>query len=249
MAVREPRKPRRELPVVKLLPNLLTLAAVCAGMTAIRFGFQGEFDRAVWLVLLAGVLDGLDGRLARLMRSQSLIGAELDSLADFLNFGIVPALLLYSWTLHEIGGPGWIAVLCYALCCLMRLARFNVRDRAGHTGPSDYFTGIPSPAGAILALQPMVLGFLFGDPDLLPPTVTAVYIVLVGFLMISRIPTPSFKNVTVYRDNARYVMLAAVLLLVALLLYPWGTLVAVTLVYIASVLVTLVAKARTVRRE
>lgn len=235
-------KKSRKLPIVKLLPNLITLAAVCAGMTAVRFGFQGEFERAVRLVLLAGVLDGLDGRLARLMRSQSLIGAELDSLADFLNFGVVPGLLLYAWSLHEIGGLGWIAVLCFALCCLMRLARFNVEDKSGKSTGSDFFTGVPSPAGAILALLPMILSFLFADPDLLPPRLIAGYTVLVGFLMISRVPTYSFKNIAVARDNAYFVLLGGMLLAAALFIYPWSTLVILTVVYAGGIVSALMSK-------
>ena len=229
----------RDLPIVKLLPNLLTLAAVCAGMTAIRFSFQGEFEWAVRLILVAGLLDGLDGRLARLMRVQSLVGAELDSLADFLNFGVAPALILYAWSLHQIGGLGWIAVLCFALCCLMRLARFNVDAKSDAPRPGGHFTGVPSPAGAVIALLPMLLSFVFAAPPLVPAAVTAVYTVAVGLLMISRIPTPSFKNITVSRENAHFALLGAVMLAVALLVYSWATLIVLTLAYVAAVVVAL----------
>ncbi|MFV0244742.1 MAG: CDP-alcohol phosphatidyltransferase family protein [Qingshengfaniella sp.] len=228
-----PVKKSRKLPLINLLPNLVTLAAVCAGLTAIRMGFQGQFQQGVALILLAGILDGLDGRLARLIRSQSPIGAELDSLADFLNFGVAPGLLLYLWSLQGIGGLGWIAVLCFALCCLMRLARFNVDGRSGDPAATakDYFVGIPSPAGAVLVLQPMILSFLFADPGLFPAGGIALYTVFVGFLMISRLPTYSFKTVAVSRENARFVLLGTVLLSASLLTYPWATLALCTLVY------------------
>lgn len=227
-----PSRSPRELPIVKLLPNLLTLAAVCAGMTAIRFAFQGNFEVAMRLVLVAGVLDGLDGRMARLLRSQSLIGAELDLFADFLNFGVTPALILYAWSLHDAGGFGWIAALCFALCCLMRLARFNVSNKSGtDASHGRYFIGVPSPAGAILVLTPLMLSLMLSQPSVLPAGVIAIYTIFVGFLMISRLPTYSFKNVTISRKNARYVMLGAVLLAASLLIYTWATLIVLTLGY------------------
>lgn len=233
------RRPRedggRDLLLVRLLPNLVTLLAVCAGMTGIRFAFQGEFEWAVRMVLIAAVLDGLDGRLARLMRSQSPIGAELDSLSDFLNFGVAPALILYFWSLHEIGGIGWITCLCFALCCVLRLARFNAEAKSGLGGSGAYFTGIPSPAGAVLALMPMVLSFIATVPDIFPPTLTALYVVLVGLAMISRMPTFSFKNVRVSRINAPFVLLGVVLLGAALLIYPWETLAVLSALYAVTI--------------
>jgi CDP-diacylglycerol--serine O-phosphatidyltransferase len=234
--VRGPREDGgRDLLLVRLLPNLVTLLAVCAGMTGIRFAFTGEFEWAVRMVLIAGVLDGLDGRLARLMRSQSPVGAELDSLSDFLNFGVAPALILYFWSLHEIGGIGWITCLCFALCCVLRLARFNAEAKSGLGGSGAYFTGIPSPAGAVLALMPMVLSFIAAMPDIFPPTLTALYVVLVGLAMISRMPTFSFKNIRVSRLNAPFVLLGVVLLGAALLIYPWATLAVLSGVYAVTI--------------
>lgn len=239
--MRSPRDERpRDLPVVKLLPNLVTLIAVCAGMTGIRFAFQGEFEWAVRMVLVASVLDGLDGRLARLMRSQSLIGAELDSLSDFLNFGVAPALILYFWSLHEIGGLGWIACLGLAVCCVLRLARFNAESKAGTGGTGEYFTGIPSPAGAILALMPMVLAFNISGREAEPvfaAGATAIYVIAVGILMISRMRTFSFKNIRVRRNYAPFLLLGVVLLGAALLIYPWATLAVLAGVDVASIVV------------
>lgn len=224
----------RDLPLVKLLPNIVTLAAVCAGMTAIRFGFEGRYEGAVGLILLAGLLDGVDGRLARLLRCQTLVGAELDSLADFLNFGVAPGLVLYAWSLHDLGGVGWIAVLCLALCCLLRLARFNVGSKAGE-GSGTHFVGVPSPAGAILALLPIIVSFLVDAPTLLPAWANALWVVGMGLLMISRVPTQSYKNLRVSRDNARYWILGLVLLAAGLLTFPWATLTLLSLVYLAGI--------------
>lgn len=251
MIVRRPRPTERgrDLPLARLLPNLVTLVAVCAGMTGIRFAFQGEYEWAVRMVLVAGVLDGLDGRLARMMRSQSLIGAELDSLSDFLNFGVAPALILYFWSLHEIGGIGWITCLCFALCCVLRLARFNAEAKSGIGGTGAYFTGIPSPAGAVLALMPMVLSFIAAVPDIFPATLTAAYVVIVGLAMISRMPTFSFKNIRVSRNNAPFVLLGVVLLGAALLIYPWATLAVLTGIYAVTIVLAQLRRFRKQKEE
>lgn len=231
-----PKPPKPDVPIVQLLPNLLTFAAICAGLTAIRFGFQGDFERAVYLILLACVLDGFDGRLARLLKAQSLIGAELDSLADFLNFGVAPALILYVWGLQDMRGAGWIAVLVYAICCVLRLARFNVSSKSGDEKPNtDYFVGVPSPAGAFLVMLPMFISFLFPDMPPIPPAVVALFTVVVGLLMISHIPTYSFKNLAIMRDKAKFFVLGAVLLAAALLTYLWATLVLLNIIYIIGI--------------
>ncbi len=224
-----------KLPLINLLPNLLTLTAIIAGLTAIRFGVQGDFERAVRLILLAGILDGLDGRLARLLKCQSQTGAELDSLADFLNFGVAPALIIYFWALHDLPGAGWLAVLAYAICCVLRLARFNVSSKSNVPDTSgDFFEGVPSPAGALLVMLPMFVSFVFSDLGIITPVFMAVYMVIVGLLMISRIPTYSFKKVVISRDSAKYYLLACIVLISALLTYLWATLVVLCLVYIGG---------------
>ena len=224
----------RDLPIINLLPNLLTITAICAGLTSIRFGYQGDFETAVKLVLLAIVLDGIDGRLARLMNCQSSFGAELDSLADFVNFGVAPGLILYVWALQDFSA-GWLAVLGYSICCVLRLARFNVTSKsAAEDSNREYFEGVPSPAGALLAMLPMYVSFLFFDMPLAPPVFIAGYLLAVGLLMISRFPTASFKNISVSRGNAKFLMLGFVLLLSALLIYLWATLALMSIVYIAS---------------
>ncbi len=226
---------RSELPVIALLPNAVTLAAICAGLTAIRFGFHGDYERAVLLILLAGFLDAVDGRLARLLKSESKTGAELDSLADFLNFGVAAPLLLYLFALDEMRSAGWIAVLFFAICCVMRLARFNVQNKAETVGGDKrYFVGVPAPAGALLALLPMFISFLFSDAPLIRPELVALWMILVGLAMISRVPTYSFKMLTISRSNVPFFLLGAMLLLAALLTYVWATLVVLDLLYIAG---------------
>lgn len=240
-----PEVKKREVPVFQLLPNLLTIMAICAGLTAIRFAYEGNFERAVHLILAAGILDGLDGRLARAMKAESPIGAELDSLADFLNFGVAPVLVLHSWTLQDFPGAGWIAVLTYAICCVLRLARFNVSSRLKTDDTaSDFFVGIPAPAGAVLVLLPMVISFAGFGLSIASPVITAAYVCLIGLLMISRIPTYSFKNVVVARGNTKFVLLGAVLLIAALLTYLWASLALLSFVYIGCVIWGLISSRR-----
>ncbi|SPF78854.1 Phosphatidylcholine synthase [Aliiroseovarius pelagivivens] len=222
-----------DIRLIYLLPNLITIAAICAGLTAIRFGYEGNFELAVQLILAACVLDGLDGRVARLLKRSTAVGAELDSLADFVNFGVAPVLILHSWAFQDFRSAGWIAVLFYAICCVLRLARFNVSGRleTGST-PSEFFVGVPSPAGAVLVILPMVFSFAVSDMPLTPPAFVAFYICLVGLLMISRIPTYSFKNMAMDRANAKFFLLGAAILTAALLTYLWATLTFLTLVYV-----------------
>lgn len=228
---------KRRINVFQLLPNLLTISAICAGLSAIRFGYEGNFELAVRLILAACILDGLDGRLARLMKTESPIGAELDSLADFLNFGVAPVILMYHWALQDFQNAGWIAVLSYTICCVLRLARFNVDSRMDTERlGSDFFVGVPSPAGAILVLLPMVISFVFPDLPPAPPALIAGYICLVGLLMISRLPTYAFKKVSIDRGNAKFLLLGAALIAVALLTYLWATLAVMTFAYIGTLI-------------
>src|SRR6266851_127581 len=159
----EPKRRRfRPIPVRTLVPNLITLLALCAGLTAVRLAIEGKLEFALAAIVLAAVLDGIDGRIARLIKGTSRFGAELDSLADFVNFGVAPALILYFWGLHELKSAGWIAALTFAICAALRLARFNVmiEDPNRPAWASNFFTGIPAPAGAITVLLPIYLNFL-----------------------------------------------------------------------------------------
>lgn len=235
------QKPRSELHLVQLLPNLITVAAMCAGLTGIRFAINGQFQAAVAMILVAAVLDGLDGRIARLLKSESEIGAELDSLVDFVNFGVAPGLTMYMWGLHELQAGGWIATLLYASCCLLRLARFNIGNRLGLSADkvtASGFTGVPSPGGAMLAMLPAYVAFMVPGAEL-HPALLALYLVGVGGLMISRVPTPSFKSVTFYAEHVRYVIMGFVALVAAVLSFPWETMVVISVGYVLILIVAL----------
>lgn len=234
---RPPDAPRQLL-LLKLLPNLVSILALCAGLTAIRYGIAGNFTLAVLLIGVSAALDGLDGRLARMLKSESAMGAELDSLCDFVNFGVTPALNLYLWGLRPETSLGWIAVLVYAVCCMLRLARFNVGSKVavGEAAEKTSFIGVPSPAGAMLVLSPLYLSFATDRALQLPPVLVAAWMVGIGALMISRVRTPSLKRITIATDYARYVLVGAVVVVAALLTYPWVTLLTLCLAYLAGVL-------------
>jgi len=226
------------VPLRLLIPNIVTLLALCSGLTAIRLGIEGKPDLAVMAVAVAAILDGVDGRLARLLRSTSRFGAELDSLTDFVNFGVAPAILLYTTTLQSLRAIGWIAALLFAIAAALRLARFNVAvtdpDRPAWT--ADFFTGIPAPAGAITVLLPIYLGFL-GLPQsgLTPPVVMAYALVIAG-LMVSRVPTFSGKRLgrRIPRDLVAPLLVVMVLVAALLVSFPWTVLTCGTLAYLAA---------------
>ena len=233
-----PREPGTEkLTIIQLLPNMLTVVAICAGLTAIKLGLQGSYTFAVQLILLAAVLDGMDGRLARALKSESGMGAELDSLADFLNFGVAPALVLYVFVLDEAGSLGWIAALLYAIACGLRLARFNVmmenRDRPQWQGA--YFTGVPAPAGAFLVLLPVYLGFLGIEPDSYYASIVSCYTLLVAFLLVSNLPVWSGKTLGARIPRAQVIplILGVVFYVAMLATYTWLTLTLSVLAYLA----------------
>jgi CDP-diacylglycerol---serine O-phosphatidyltransferase len=233
-----PAKAKSDFALLQLLPNMLTIAAIIAGLTAIRYGVQGNYLFAVQLILVAGVLDGMDGRVARMLGADSKMGAELDSLADFLNFGVAPALIVYFWALQELRGAGWIAALVFAVCCVVRLARFNVAGKSeeAEDASGEYFVGVPAPAGALLAMLPMYLSFAFDDARLLPSVIVAGYVVVVGLLMISHIPTWSFKTTRVSRGNVKYFLVAFAFVAAAVWIYAWITLAVFCFAYVAMVL-------------
>lgn len=222
--------------LIHLLPNALTITAICAGLSAIRFGVQGNYELAVQLIIAACVLDGMDGRIARLLSSDSKIGAELDSLADFLNFGVAPPLILYFWALQDMRSAAWLAVLFFAVCCVMRLARFNV-DNKSETSDHDgaYFEGVPAPAGALLVMLPLYLSFAFTGAPLLPSILICIYMVFIGLLLISRIPTWSFKTTRVSRKNIKFLLIGVSIVGAALLTFAWATLIGLCIGYVAMV--------------
>ena len=230
-------KPRQRVPMRFLVPNLVTLLALCSGVTSIRLAFEGRFELAVGAVIVAVILDSLDGRIARLLKGASRFGAELDSLADFVNFGVAPAVLLYMWSLHDLRNLGWVAALALSIACALRLARFNVmaEDPNRPQFAKNYFTGIPAPAGAGLAMAPMYLGFLdvIDEPMAAAPYIIP-YLLFVAFLMVSQIPTWSGKNLGgVVSGNKALVILTITLFTILLILaYTWQMLTALAGIYL-----------------
>ena len=227
----------RSLPFRVVLPNLVTLLALCAGLSGIRMGLEGRFEWAVGAVALAALLDAVDGRVARWLKGTSRFGAELDSLSDFVNFGVVPGLLLYIWVLKFAGSFGWLAVLAYVIAAVLRLARFNVQiDAPKPAWQANFFTGMPAPAGAISALLPLYLAQIFAfEPGRPIAVVIAFFLLFVAFLMVSTIPTWSGKKIgaRVPRDRVIPVTVAVVLLIAALVSYPFEILALVTVAYLA----------------
>lgn len=234
-----------------LVPNAITAAALCSGLTGIRFAISGDFEKAVGAVILAGLLDGIDGRAARLLKAQSRFGAELDSLADSISFGVAPALIVYLWTLKELPSIGWIAALAFAISCVMRLARFNAQiDEPGLPHKeAGFLTGVPAPVGAGLAFLPMYLWIAIGWPEFAHPVAISLWMLLIAFLMIARVPTLSWSRLRPPR-SIRIELIALVgLLAAAMLTEPWFTLVGITLIYLALVPVGIVAYARVKRQR
>jgi CDP-diacylglycerol--serine O-phosphatidyltransferase len=232
-----PRRRRfKAIPVRTLLPNLITLLALCAGLTAIRMAIENRLDLALAAIVLAATLDGIDGRIARMLKGTSRFGAELDSLADFVNFGVAPALILYFWGLHELKNAGWIAAMVFAICAGLRLARFNVMidDPNQPAWAGNFFTGIPAPAGAITVLLPIYLNFLGVSNGLVTVWLTLFYTLAIALLMVSRLPVFSGKRVgkRVPPDMVLPVFVVVVLFFALLISYPWIVLTIGALAYL-----------------
>ena len=226
----------KNIPLRRLLPNLLTMLALCSGLTAMRFAFGGEWAHAALAIVIASVFDILDGRVARLLGVTSKFGAELDSLADLTNFGVVPALVLYLWTLQEAGSLGWIAVLVYVVCTATRLARFNtmLEDTSPPAWAKCYFTGVPSPGGAGIALLPLFLTIEFGPGFQMPPAALAIWLIVAGVLMVTRLPTLSMKGRSIAPAWVAPIMAAACLLVAALITNPFLSLSVLAIGYLVS---------------
>jgi len=243
----------RRVPVRMLLPSMITLLALCSGLTSIRMSYEDRFDIAIAAIVLAAVLDALDGRVARALKSTSRFGAELDSLADFVNFGVAPSILLYAWALDGLGNIGWISGLVFAVCAALRLARFNVAldddDKPAWAG--RFFTGVPAPAGALTVLLPVYLQlaglpqFEAGAPAVL------IYELAIGFLMVSRLPTYSGKRVgeRVRRDVVLPVFMGVVLVAALLIAFPWQVLSVGSVCYLASLPMAYNARRRLIARS
>jgi CDP-diacylglycerol---serine O-phosphatidyltransferase len=247
------RRRFRSIPVRTLVPNVITLLALCAGLTAIRFAAEGTFDWAIYAIVFAAALDGIDGRVARLLKGTSRFGAELDSLADFVNFGVAPGVTLYFWSLHSIKSAGWIAAMIFAIAGGLRLARFNVMIDDPNRPPwaAKFFVGIPAPAGAITVLLPVYAQFLGMPPLEILPWATLVYTLAIGFLMVSRLPVFSGKRIgtRVPPDQVLLVFIGVVLFFALLIAYPWVVLTVGTVLYLACLPLGLLSYREHQRRD
>jgi len=232
------RGPRlREIPIRLVVPNLITILAICAGLTGIRLAFENRYELAVAMVLVAAFLDGIDGRVARLMKATSKFGAQMDSLADIVNFGVAPALVVYVYALDAARSLGWIAALIYAIAAGLRLARFNVMSERENRAPwqSEYFVGVPAPAGAMLVLLPVYLGFLGLSTDRTFAFFSSGYTVLIAFLLISRLPVWSGKSESrMRRDLVLPAMLGVVIYVALLMSFTWEVMVFTVCAYLIS---------------
>lgn len=220
-----------------LAANVVTTLALCAGMTAIRYALEERYELALVFVIAAGVLDAMDGAVARLLRSTSRFGAELDSLSDVIAFGIAPAFLLYGWGLGALGRLGWIVALAFGVACALRLARYNaqIEDAEDPRKPLGFFTGVPAPAGAGLALLPMMLDFSFGAAIFQKSYVLVGYIALVAGLMVSSLPTFSLKQIRVKRDMLVPTLFAIALFAASVTVYRWSAIAIVAIAYLLSI--------------
>lgn len=227
---------KSEQPISRLFPNMVTIAGLCCGLSAIRFAMIPRWDMAVAFIIAAALIDGMDGRLARMLGATSVFGAHLDSLSDFVCFGVSPVLILYMWHLHEIKGYGWAVVLFFSVCAALRLARFNTGlfEDTKHPWEKQFFVGVPAPAGGILCLLPLFLHLLDWNITM-PSGLIAAHVLLVGTLMASRIPTFAGKHIRIKHDYIPQFMIASTFLLVVFIIEPWLFLSGISLVYLVSI--------------
>lgn len=230
------------MPLYRLFPSIVTVLALCAGLTSIRYALDFKWEASLILLIVAAFLDGMDGRIARYLKVTSEFGAQLDSLADFLNFGVAPAVILYLWTLSTIAlkGMGWGFVLVFVVCCAIRLARFNammispqIRQQPWQEG---FFVGIPAPIGGILVILPMVMSMQWPEISLWHfPRLVGCYMVLVAFAMASRIPTFSIKKLAISHDKVALLLAVIALIVAALLIEPWATISLLSIMYLFTI--------------
>ncbi len=229
--------PLPQVPIRLVLPNLVTLVALCTGLTSIRMSIEHKFELAVALIAVAAALDGIDGRMARFLKSTSRFGAELDSITDFLNFGVAPVILLYVWALGEMRSVGWMAALVFTLCAALRLARFNVALDAPDKPDwhASFFVGVPAPAGAMIVLLPVYVEFVAIPHGFLTAPVVFVYTIAIGLLMVSKLPTWSGKLIgrRIARELVTPLFVSAILIVAFLASFPWETMTVLTLCYLA----------------
>ena len=223
-----------------LLPNILTLGGVCLGISSIKFSIDGNYSLAVTLILFAAILDALDGRIARLIKGTSDFGKELDSLTDFVSFGIAPVFILYFWELNNYGKLGWAIALIYSVCCVLRLARFNLTKNENHQiWKNNFFEGVPSPAGGLLILMPLIYELSDFKLKLDIKNLTPYFTVLIAFLLVSKIPTLSFKKISISSKTTVFLLLTIGIIFIALLFYTFETLLFFNFIYLISIPVSI----------
>jgi CDP-diacylglycerol--serine O-phosphatidyltransferase len=232
-----------QFPLAHFLPSGITLVGLCCGATAIRFAMSGDWRSAVAAIVFAAIFDLLDGGVARMLGTDSAFGAQLDSLADLVSFGIAPAVIVYNWSLYHAGGAGWAMVLLFCTCCAVRLARFMIESPETSEAEErhTYFTGVPTPAAACLIMLPMLLSFQFRDPILTDPFPSMAMVALTSMLMISRVPTPSLKGIHVSREARGPILAFVGVLLGFAILWPWSTLTVSLVAYLVSIPATAVS--------
>jgi CDP-diacylglycerol--serine O-phosphatidyltransferase len=233
-------KPKNNLKIIAnkknarvILPNMLTLIGVCIGLTSIRFSFNAQFDLAIIAIIFAALFDWLDGRIARLIKGTSEVGKELDSLADVISFGVAPAFIMYFWTLSSLGKFGWLVCLIYVSCVALRLARFNVNSNQEPSWKDNFFEGVPSPAGGILVLSPLILNlsnfdYIKIDYNIIVP----IFFILTSLLLISKFPSYSFKKIVIQRKATIFLLFGIVLFFGLLLIYPFNIIAISAVVYV-----------------
>ncbi len=216
-----------------ILPNMLTLIGVCIGLTSIRFALDGRFEFAIVAIILAAVIDGLDGRIARLIKGTSKVGKELDSLTDMISFGVAPAFIMYFWKLNTLGRFGWLVCLIYVICVALRLARFNVNSSQEPSWRDNFFEGVPSPAGGVLVLTPLI--FSMTNFEFIPinyDIVVPIFFIATSFLLISKFPSYSFKKIVIQRKTTIFLLFGIVLFFGLLLIYPFNVIAVSAIIYL-----------------
>ena len=219
-----------------ILPNIFTLVGVCIGLSSIKFAFDGKFELSVLAIIIAAIIDGLDGRIARLIKATSKVGKELDSLTDVISFGVAPAFIMYFWSLNELGRVGWLICLIYVVCVALRLARFNINSNTEPSWKDNFFEGIPSPAGGVLVLMPLIFNFSeFQIIELSYNTVVPIFFVTISILLISKIPTYSLKRIAVPRSTTIFLLFGIILYFGLILIYTFNTIVLSGLLYLLMI--------------
>ena len=216
-----------------ILPNMLTLIGVCIGLTSIRFALDGRFEFAIIAIILAAVIDGLDGRIARLIKGTSKVGKELDSLTDMISFGVAPSFIMYFWKLNTLGRFGWLVCLIYVICVALRLARFNVNSEQVPSWRDNFFEGVPSPAGGILVLTPLIFSLTnFNFFQINYEIVVPAFFIITSLLLISKFPSYSFKKIVIQRKTTIFLLFGIVLFFGLLLIYPFNVIAISAIVYL-----------------